>query len=96
MDTQTNLAFHAGARFVYIPDATARTILQYADRQSVDFIVVRPFHPWVAGRHALEAWGRDGIDDPRATLVYAAQSGSPSERLLIYRWRRDHPSVAAR
>jgi Dolichyl-phosphate-mannose-protein mannosyltransferase len=87
MDSQTNLAFHAGAEFVFIPNTSAERILAYADAKKVDFIVVRPRHPWVVGRKVVEDWGTQGIQHPRAELVYAAD-GSPGEELFIYRWSR--------
>ncbi len=87
MDTQTNLAFHAGAEFVYVPNARAETILAYADAKKVDFIVVRPRHPWVVGRRVLEEWGINGLDHPRARLVYEWR-GSPTQEIFIYEWKR--------
>ena len=88
MDTQTNLAFHAGADFVYVPNVSADQILAYADAKHVDFIVVRPKHPWVAGRSVLEDWGEHGLDHPRARLIYTARGGAPAEDLFIYEWTR--------
>ena len=94
MDSQTNLAFHAGAEFVYIPNGSGEIILSYADAKKVDFIVIRPAHPWVVGRKVLEEWGRKGLEHPRAELVYASR-GSPSQELFIYRWKPQSRDEAA-
>ncbi len=85
MDSQTNLAFHAGAMYVAIPDGSPETVLAYADRKRVDFIVLRP--SGITGRRVLEDWTRFGIDHNRAELVYSSPS-SLNEGLYIYRWKR--------
>jgi hypothetical protein len=90
MDTQSNLAFHAGAEFIFVPNASAERILAYADAKKVDFIVIRPRHPWVVGRKVLEDWGAYGLRHPRAELVYASH-GIASQELFIYQWKRPAP-----
>jgi len=87
MDSQTNLAFHCGGDFVFIPNGAAETVLAYADRKKVDFIVLRPFHPWIKGRKVIEDWGLNGIKDERAELVYASPGRITEGSIFIYRWK---------
>jgi hypothetical protein len=85
MDSQTNVAFHAGAKYVPIPHGSAETVLAYAARKEVDFIVLRPSS--IMGREVLEEWVRTGIKHKQAELVYTSPSTHPEESLLIYRWK---------
>ena len=81
MDTDTPIAFHAGASYVPMPCSSAATALRFAERKGVDYVVLKS---WLLGtRPYLQDWWDHGIPGARASLVHSA-GATPGERVLIY------------
>lgn len=83
-DLEPMIAFYADGTLLTLPYADSATCLRYVEAKRPDFIILKDRNPTV--RPFLAGWLRDGIPDPRASLVY--ESGdAPGTLLRIYAWR---------
>ena len=83
MDTQGNLAFHAGAKYVPFPYSDSATALRYVDKKNVDFIVLRE-SDW-SSRPYLRDWLENGVPDRRAQLIYSRETPTFG-KTFIFKW----------
>jgi len=83
MDTQGNLAFHAGAKYVPFPYSDSATALRYVDKKKVDFIVLRESDR--SSRPYLPHWFENGVPDRRAQLIYRRETPTFG-KTIIFKW----------
>lgn len=84
MDNNTLVAFHARASYLHFPYANESLALRFIAHYKVKFLVLmsKGFDPSFI---YLKKWMESGIPDPRARLIYSAESPLGG-RIAIYEW----------
>ena len=85
MDLETPLTFYADAEFVHFPYSNAETATRFLDAAKVDYVILR--RGWTFADY-YDDWLTNGIQDPRAKLVYASSGPTPGA-LRVFKWLRN-------
>ena len=82
--SSTPISFHAKAAHFWLPYCDEKTALLYIERKNINIVVVRKSDD---SRPYSKSWAENGIPDPRAKLIYAADIGT-RDKVMVYQIKR--------